>query len=302
MVVIVHAIPGAIPFGAAGVDIFFVISGFIMLYITSVRPTTPIAFIKSRIVRIVPAWWFFLGLFAALEFLRGRDLNAMEYLSGLLFIPWFNSACENIVCPPLVPGWTLLYEMFFYAIFAAALWVSSEKKLYILTVVLCAFAAFRLLGPPTSAAEFVYTRPLLLEFLAGTWLAHLYMKKSVPIWACVLSILFGLVLFAAFAAGYRTEVRLLDWGIPSLLIVAGIVLLEKSADLPTSKIFQSFGDASYSIYLSHPLTISVSFWTWRKIDLPATMAMGATTVLACVLVGIVLFHTVEKPMINFLKR
>ena len=113
-------------FGASGVDIFFVISGFIMWVTAAARPTRPLAFMRNRIVRIVPMYWIVtLGLFTLSSILPNAimivDTTPGHLARSLLFIPHPDPAQPERLWPLLLTGWTLNYEMFFYSIFACAL-------------------------------------------------------------------------------------------------------------------------------------------------------------------------------------
>jgi exopolysaccharide production protein ExoZ len=105
--------------GAAGVDVFFVISGFIMATITNARVITPFEFLRDRLVRIAPAYWIvtlFLVLLAAAVPLSFPTFTAPAYhlLFSLAFIPHTDPLGGSF--PVLVPSWTLNYEMFFYGL------------------------------------------------------------------------------------------------------------------------------------------------------------------------------------------
>ena len=104
-------------FGGAGIDIFFVISGFIMVYTTMDREITPWSFMADRIARIVPAYWaatlgvFFLALVAP-SLLQTSHMQWDELFKSLVFVPFRKAT--GLVQPVLFVGWTLNYEMFFY--------------------------------------------------------------------------------------------------------------------------------------------------------------------------------------------
>ena len=112
--------------GQAGVDIFFVISGFIMWVTTHDRRTTPLQFLTNRIVRIVPLYWLLTLTVAAAcliapSLFRGVVLAPEHVVKSLFFIPDFYPGMPTHIWPLLLPGWTLNYEMIFYVVFAVAL-------------------------------------------------------------------------------------------------------------------------------------------------------------------------------------
>ena len=104
--------------GAAGVDIFFIISGFIMVYIQINKKKKPLDFLKDRIERIVPLYWFLTLFIAALlivfpQAFRELSLSANHLINSLFFINYFNGDDH----PLLYVGWTLEYEMLFYIVY-----------------------------------------------------------------------------------------------------------------------------------------------------------------------------------------
>ena len=118
-------------FGGAGVDIFFVISGFIMVHTTMDRDdVTPWSFMAGRISRIVPAYWvatfavFGIALVAP-SLLRTPHLPVGELLQSLAFIPFVKDS--GLTQPLLFVGWTLNYERFFYLVFAMGLGSSPRR-------------------------------------------------------------------------------------------------------------------------------------------------------------------------------
>lgn len=160
-------------FGPYGVDVFFAISGFIMV-VTTQRPITGLRFIGLRIVRVVPLYWMatlamvglahaFPGAFKTLRF------DAASVVKSLLFIPYDSLAAPGNVWPVLIPGWTLNFEMFFYALFALALYLPCWRQ----PVLLGVLAALVAVGAVWhgSPAAWVYTNPRLLEFGIGMCLA-----------------------------------------------------------------------------------------------------------------------------------
>lgn len=194
LMVVWHHAAGMVPWmadlfrprwGALGVDVFFVLSGFIMVVATHRRPVTPWTFMRQRIVRVVPLYWLLtLVLVAAALALPGQFRSVVvdpaHVLKSLLFIPHDAPGAPGELAPVLVPGWTLNYEMFFYACFALTL-----GRLRWLVVLFAGLATIGwLLQPATAAARF-YTSALLLEFVAGALLARAWIAAGAPVpaWA-----------------------------------------------------------------------------------------------------------------------
>src|SRR3569623_79790 len=132
-----HALE-AFDFGV-GVDVFFVISGFIMYYISAGefgRPGAQSRFLPRRIIRLVPLYWLFtLAMLAAMLLVPGQlahtVLDPLHILASFVFVPWLDST--GLAHPILGLGWTLNYEMYFYVLFSFALLLPRRIGLLALT-------------------------------------------------------------------------------------------------------------------------------------------------------------------------
>jgi exopolysaccharide production protein ExoZ len=175
----IHA-PG---FGIYGVDLFFVISGFIMLVTTWDKPVTPLQFIGHRIRRVVPLYWTATLLMVGLAIIapamsNNLRLDAVSLLKSLLFIPYNSLNFPGTMLPVLTPGWTLDYEMFFYALFAASLFAKRNWRLPLMIGSLAALVVGGHVLLPKSVPMLVYTNPRLLEFAAGMVFGRLWVMKK----------------------------------------------------------------------------------------------------------------------------
>jgi exopolysaccharide production protein ExoZ len=124
-----HSVAAVSNIGIIGVDIFFVISGFIMILTTSGEARSPLSFWRDRLVRIVPLYWLATFSLVGLSLiglaptgLHGWDLQ--DLLASLLFIPEVRA--DGAGMPILFVGWTLNYEMFFYLLFGLALLLRNQ--------------------------------------------------------------------------------------------------------------------------------------------------------------------------------
>ena len=172
-------------FGAYGVDLFFAISGFIMLVTTWDKDITPLEFAKHRIRRIVPLYWLATllmvcsAIVAPLLFKTLR-FDADSLLKSLFFIPYYSLSFPGLIQPLLVPGWSLNYEIFFYGLFALLLTVNREWRVRLMVGAMSILVVTGYVLHPGSAAFKVYTNPILLEFAAGMIAGRLWltMKKD----------------------------------------------------------------------------------------------------------------------------
>ena len=290
--------------GNAGVDIFFVISGFVMWTVATSRPQTPREFILNRVFRIVPMYWFvtlsFVGAAIMVPMLFPRlVLDLGHTVASLLFIPML-SPSNGKIWPVLVPGWSLNYEMFFYVLFALALFLPKRRWLPFLISI---FLGLTLLGGVYAGSNpliITYTDSMMLEFLAGVILGPVVEADRLPPrpWGYLL-VSIGVLLFMLGALMEVTSPRVIVWGIPALLLVAGALTLEVRGSIPKLLLATLIGDASYSIYLTHTLTISAL----SKFRIFFSSAPYFAVCLSLsILVGIAAWRLAERPMTEYIKR
>ncbi|CAN5390616.1 acyltransferase [soil metagenome] len=299
-----------LPFGAAGVDIFFVISGFIMWITTASERTTPVSFAVNRIIRIVPLYWAMTLLLYG-GWLMFRDPATLPSLwnlaRSLLFIP-FVSPRTGEIQPLLIAGWTLNFEMFFYAVFACGLLLARRHRALFICTILGALVVSPLLIPPSGAMALTYTSPLLIEFMIGCLLGIMYETKALPRPAVAVFLLVtgcGLLLAPGMlSAANISALRLFHWGMPAFLIVTGALSLEPM--LKDWRLPMLLGDASYSIYLTHGVVLSAVKSAAMLSGKAAQPMMSGGFILAGCLVsvvaGIAVYFVVEKPLVAICKR
>jgi exopolysaccharide production protein ExoZ len=173
--------PGSLPDfgeGAAGVDLFFVISGFVMVYSSEGlfgRPRASLTFLLRRLARIVPLYWVLTSIMLAYVFARGfgpSDASPTLALASYFFIPYWRPSGE--IDPLYGIGWTLNYEMFFYVVFAVALVARREIAVAIVGAVLGAFVLASSLNAHFPSQIAYLANPRILEFVFGMGIAMLY--------------------------------------------------------------------------------------------------------------------------------
>ena len=288
--------------GAAGVDVFFVVSGFIMMTINDRRPTRPLPFLRDRILRIAPSYWLVTGIMiagAAVGLFPNLELSPTHILGSFLFLP-VSSPSTGQFWPVLVQGWTLNYEIFFYTLFALVLLVRPAVRLPLLTALLTFFVIAGFLLPDRSSMIGFYTEPLILEFAAGAALAKLWKHGRLP------SPFVGLFLIVLSLAGFsaihllKLEFDALSCGPLAALLVLGVLTVETGGKLPHLPGLGYVGDASYSIYLWHTLALSVVTKGGTILALPplATAMLG---IAAGMLIGLIAYECVERPLHTAIK-
>ncbi|MEQ8268834.1 MAG: acyltransferase [Parvibaculum sp.] len=256
--------------GRTGVDIFFVISGFVMVYVSSrhfQKGHEASRFLFKRVVRVVPIYWFYTSLILGVallapNLLRNFELSWAHVAASYFFIP-FPTPGDDGFHPLLGVGWTLNYEMFFYVLFAPFLFLAREKGILALAALFVAIVLAGQLLTPSAGAFWFWSRPIILEFAGGCLLALAFLRgwRFSTLWA-VLIVASGLG-WLVYVAEYWNEggldARLFVTGVPSILIVAGIALRRRTGDdgktSMASRAFVHLGDASYSLYLVHMFVI-----------------------------------------------
>ena len=285
--------------GAAGVDVFFVISGFIMWVIVARRPVSPGRFLAERLRRIVPVYWLATGAMAAgalLGLFPNLVLTAPHLLASLFFLP-FPSPSSGEVWPLLVQGWTLNYELFFYAVFAACLLLPARLRLAAVAAVFLALVALGFIVTSENPLFLTYTRPIILEFVAGMLIGRLWLAGRVR--GRGLGLALVLLSLAGFAAIGLLRLPFDEWtcGPLAAMLVYGTAALERAGGVPHLRLPALLGDASYSIYLWHTFAISVVAKAGTMLALaPAPVFIAA--VLAGVLAGLAGYRLVERPLLR----
>ncbi|PXA90408.1 acyltransferase [Nostoc sp. 3335mG] len=302
-------------FFASGVDIFFVISGFIMWVTTSRADVTPLAFYRRRLGRIVPLYWFFTTLMVLIALavpgvLQSARLDFWHVVSSYLFLPSVSPA-DGTASPLLVPGWTLNYEMFFYAIFGLSLFLPSRARLFAVGGILLGLVVTGVFVQPTQPAMQFWTSSILLEFLFGLAIGATVSNPRLrlagaPVLAAGLVLialgLFTLIVPDAWSWGLP---RALFFGVPAAMLVLGTVLLDRAGAVETWPLPRLIGDASYSIYLSHGLTLSALGQVWRRLPLdgnPLSLAVFSVVGLVLsVVAGLAVYFAMERPLARALR-
>jgi exopolysaccharide production protein ExoZ len=289
--------------GAAGVDVFFVISGFIMWVISERRPMTPQGFLLDRIRRIAPSYWLvtavmILGAVAGL--FPNLQLTGAHVLASLFFVPMI-SPSNGEIWPVLVQGWTLNFEIFFYVLFAGALFLPRHRRLIFLSAAFGGFFLIGLIVQPASPALHTYTRPIILEFLGGVFLAELWLRRwiagtSLGL-ACIGASLSGFAAIFLIGADFDEAIC----GPLAMALVYGMVSLEADGSFGRVPVLTYLGDASYSIYLWHTLAISVIVKAAGVVGL-STAATVFVAVIGGTILGVAAYELVEKPLRKLFSR
>lgn len=291
-------------FGGMGVDLFFVISGFVMW--ESAQKHAAGQFVLRRVARIVPAYWFYTSLLVVVALVAPSlapnvSFDGWALAGSYFFVPYTNA--KGLQNPILLQGWTLNYEAFFYGVFAVALlWQRRRQRFAFVSVVLLCLCACGVVFKPEGAATTMATSPMLLEFLFGMGISGLLKGwRPTTRTSLALALVGGLALVITEIAFTPTSWRVLQFGLPAALLLIGLIGLEPAWRRRPFAPLLRVGDASYSLYLCHPFALSAAAVAVRPLvpfldaTLVAIIFAGAAVLGSCA-VALLSFHGLEKPV------
>jgi peptidoglycan/LPS O-acetylase OafA/YrhL len=305
--------PSTIPELRFGVDVFFVISGFIMGHTTrneNGRSGAPGRFFVRRVIRIAPLYWLFTTLmllatvFAA-KALTNPGLESWHTTASYLFLPALHPTVETYQ-PLLRVGWTLNFEMFFYALFAISLLAPRLPGIIGTCLVLIGLVCVGQLIVLPGVLQF-YTRSIILEFAMGLIISIAYGRGMLR------GSLAGIVLLAAAGAGFvllrsgdSEGLRGIVAGLPAALLVAGALCIAVPSR-SLAKAFDLLGASSYAFYLSHLFSIGAEKWLLQRVlgatalDGQVVVAIVAAMTLAAMVAALLFYVCIERPVEKRLK-
>lgn len=307
--------------GAFGVDLFFIISGFIICYATQrPEPKPLVSYVVKRIFRIYPLLLISLLIF---YFLFGAN-NASVLRSVLPLHADYSQSGPFFGYNMLSPVWTLTYEIFFYCLFFIGLMLSQRyRKVLVLGLIVVVFV-WSQLGLNAQIELSAYTRfdypsqkvwqplvalissPMLLEFAYGIVLYIGY--KALPDCSEVVQrrlvvialIVMAWALIALYSPGFYGHGPI-KWGLPALLLLASVLVYERFKGVPASALLHFLGDISFSLYLTHVIMIKLI----RKYEWDWGLEGGAAFVWAVVVslgVASIMYYVVEKNAIMLCRQ
>ena len=298
-----------------GVDIFFIISGFIMYhtsYSLSPQMSAPRSkeFLIKRFIRIYPVYWLLCIALLPIIFFMPSWINSGSDIPPSLLHSFLLLPHESV--PLLMVAWTLEFEMFFYVCFGLTLLLGRQKQFIFLSAVFIALAVIGLSFPDLSkqsATLEMITSSMILYFPVGMMIAVLFnkIKESSILLIILFLIAWAASIFMAYNIKLGSMDRFLHFGIPAILSVLLFLSVERFVTKEKLKSFCLWGgNISYSLYLVHILVISVvgKIWLFLK---PQTSNLPIEIMLTLMIIGslvaaTILYYGFEKPISKFLKK
>ncbi len=303
---------------ACGVDLFFCISGFLMLYLTYEHfgeRGYQREFLKRRVIRVVPLYWLSTLVFTLLvlgqrTLVQHSDITPTRLITSLLFVPYQRAGGDAF--PVLALGWTLNFEVLFYLAFTLALGLRRRLGLGALIVGFCLASLYYAVFRPTALPVSHWTNPIILEFVFGLLIGWLHIR-GVRL-AATVQLALIVVGFASLVGVHRLDLayptahisdlpRSVWAGPPCALILAGFMLgKQMQVGSALARALVLGGDASYSLYLTHMFATRTVTLVWRHMHFGggwAFMAAGFSLALA---LALAVFTFVETPVLDLLRR
>jgi peptidoglycan/LPS O-acetylase OafA/YrhL len=295
------------PSGAIGVEIFFVISGIVMVLCTATLPfnsTGAKIFFTRRLLRIVPLYWLVLILKVSITLIlpsvvRHNHFDLLHTIKSFLFIPVFNA--EGDIRPIHGVGWTLQHEMFFYIVFASVMLLGARPARWA-SIVIFGFIVLGYTVPFQSAFMQVVTNPINLYFIVGMIIGSTFIHGGMQHQASHI-LLAGLLFLALLKLVFLKSMEIIPLA-PVVLISGALMLLLAVRRIPSPLRFTiALGDSSYALYLFHPLIAPPVLLIVHRIGAPlGALAEISLTVLITVALAHGIHKRLELPLNQLIKR
>ncbi len=299
--------------GAFGVDIFFCISGFMIMYTT--HESTEY-FLRKRLIRILPLYYIMtIGTFSLLllfpSMFEQTKADPIFLVKSLLFIPF--DIGNGVLQPLLRIGWTVNCEMFFYLLFLISFHISHKYRGLICSIILGGIAILAQLLPVNFAPLTFYGDPVMLEFILGilcyyaAWgIYNLYQKKPMPRFLLPFSLLLFVGLFAALVINKQTTNilgfrRPLLWGTAGMVLVLCAFVIGLFLTMP--RMLVALGNISFSLYLMHYYPVMLldrAVFDFSSCSARSVIGVIISTVV-CLIAAYIAWFIMEKKFTGWLR-
>ncbi len=298
-----RAFGGLFACGHAGVEFFFVLSGFIIAHVHTRdigRPAQLARYVTRRFDRIFPLYWLILTVLVAVALL-GPDIASLRHVDTAAIVSSYLLVGRDSHAGVLTVSWTLFHELLFYLAFAAL--IVDRRAGIVVGAAWLTLIAVAAMGGVGGIPAYV-TSPLNLLFAAGALAQVAVRDRRVrhPLWwtAAGIAAFAGLAAEEVFVPVLGETARNLLYGVASAVALAGIVSYERDHRLRVPAILSTLGAASYSIYLVHYPALSVVARLMRRAGLIAALPVDAGVVVlsaAVVAAGVGVHFAIERPLL-----
>lgn len=297
----------------AGVDIFFVVSGFIMVHACAGlfgQPGAAGLFLGRRLVRIVPLYWAVTTLVLLIGMLMPAALSGGGFEAGQIvasYLFWPMAGPDGQLQPVYSLGWSLNYEMAFYVLFALALAArrGAEATVGLVALALAALLVMSAAVPALPQPLRFWGQPIVLEFIAGMGIGLLRLKG----WRLGGSLRWALALAAIALLVLGRNLPQTGWASTGVFGGAGMMLvaaaaLGKGITAPSMLVryWVAIGDASYALYLTHPFVLRAVRILFQKLGLVAPWSFILVSLVLVLAVAVLVYRLFEKPVTTALRR
>lgn len=298
--------PDVFGFGAIGVDIFFAISGFIMMYVSVGKSgwLDGLRFLRSRILRVWPLYLFFTAITIWLACESSRVWWLVQYYpQSKLDLQWIFESVSFTHWhrgPVYAIGWTLIYEFWFYVSVGIFIAIKARRDVFFCGLALLVVIA-HMTGLTSIGMFNIIASPLMIEFVFGVVLFYLFSSGKLEfsyvkagVFGSVGVFLFLMYNFSPTLLGWYS--RTLLWGLSGFCIVAVALILQ--GRFVAGRMLVLLGDASYSLYLTHWLVVTT---LPSLIDIYGLSKMGplvyiGLNVVVSLILSLAVYFGVEKPL------
>ncbi len=288
--------------GFIGVDIFFVISGFIMAYTTFEKERgfkNATLFLKHRLLRIYLGYWpFFMAMLVLLFITNPSHLKSLDIVGSFFLL---NVNMFELILPV---SWSLSYELYFYFLFLFTFFLTVKQLRIVvpMVILLLLLAAIYTHNNPTMTEPFFYSH-FLLEFFLGVIL-YAYKRYFLKNWILVVAPII-IVFCIWYGITHETKnglYRILTFGTASFFMILSALILESKNIYAKNVYFESLGNASYTLYLSHLIILQLFYFSGLRNVFTSSNStvlplLGFLCIFAlCIIFSLIYYKRIEKPM------
>tara|TARA_B100000989_G_C19512468_1_gene459835 strand:- start:1081 stop:2043 length:963 start_codon:yes stop_codon:yes gene_type:complete len=295
--------------GTLGVDIFFILSGYVMALIThkaSPGYLTVRSFIIKRGLRIYPIYWLYTSLVLLIYAINPNIVNSSytenpSILRSFLLLPDFSAPWLNV-------GWTLVYEIYFYFLISILLFFKLKIRNYFLLfyfifLIFYNFNYYYSLNPNNPFKEY-YLSPLVCEFILGYWLFFKQYNKNTSVNSAGLFLSLTFMITSSYWIDIDSNFkRLIIFGFPSLMFV--YCFMSIFSEKRNFNFFKTLGDISFSTYLSHVLVLNAVGVVFRFLEINGLIGSILClffSILSVYAWSYISFHFFEKRILSYASK